>query len=79
MGMYVCAECAKEHGLKESPGGATGHAACEICGPLKGDWEVKLGVVWTADITRLYRPTEAELVQMQLDKLKQAATSGERK
>lgn len=73
MGMYVCPECAEEHGLKESPGAATGHAACEICGPLKGDYAAKLGVIWTTDITRMYRPSEAELVQMQLENLKATA------
>lgn len=51
MGMYVCDPCFQKYGLTDAPSG-TGHAQCEICGPLRGDWETKFDVHFTYDIQR---------------------------
>lgn len=51
MGMYVCDPCFQKYGLTDAPSG-TGHAQCEICGPLNDDWDTKFDVHFTQDIDR---------------------------
>jgi len=50
MGIYVCADCQKEHQLIATH--ATAVAPCEICGPLKNDWTPK-SVIFTWEIIRV--------------------------
>jgi len=62
MGMYVCGECVDARGLdaRQAGFGGTGHAACELCAWLAGDWEVK-PVLWTDEITRMPELTPEKL------------------
>ena len=49
MGIYVCEKCFLKYGLE---GGLFAcRAACEICGPIHGDWEPGI-VMWTTFIDR---------------------------
>ena len=64
MGMYVCHECLKEHGLgDEIESGRFTTACCEICLPLKGD-ETQKALVW---VWRPKRNTQLDMRLMRLD------------
>lgn len=62
--MYVCGDCIDAYGLTFDRAMSC-VAACEICGALRGDWELER-VVWTTDLRRF------ESVQAQLEQLRAA-------
>lgn len=70
MGMYVCIPHQEKYQLREGMAGA-GHAICEICGYIDGDWRVKIPVVFAPDIDRpILVSNPKQYVQGQLDRLK---------